>query len=90
MQGFYEIFVIYCNWAGWVHILSLARYPIEIKNGIYIYIIYIYHVYIYKIFPLYIEIYIIIILWTWILGNNPKFLLKSYFIYNYFIIYIYI
>ena len=40
MQGFYEIFVIYCNWAGWIHILSLARYPIEIKNGIYILYIY--------------------------------------------------
>ena len=41
MQGFYEIFVIYYNWAGWVHILSPARYPIVIKNGVYIYIKYI-------------------------------------------------
>ena len=69
MQGFYEIFVIYYNWVDWVHILSPARYPIIIKNGIYIYnmYMYIYHVYMYKASPLHIGAHAIIILCVWIL-----------------------
>ena len=81
MQGFYETLVICCNWAGWVHILSPARYPIGIKNGLYIYIyihmyLIVYHVYMYKASPLHIGTRAVIILCAWILWNSPKFSIK--------------
>ena len=69
MQGFCEALVVCCNWAGWVHILSSARYPIEIKNGLYIYTyifihmyMHVYHVYMYKASPLHIGTHANIIL----------------------------
>ena len=84
MQGFCETLVICCNWAGWVHILSPARYPIGIKNGLYIYIyihihmyMHVYHVYMCKASPLHIGTHAVIILCAWILWISPKFLLKS-------------
>ena len=76
MQGFCETLVICCNWAGWVHILSPARYPIGIKNGFLIYIykyihihmyMHVYHVYMYKASPLHIGTRAVIILCAWIL-----------------------